>query len=78
MPAEAFRAMGTTGRVVVVGGRPAATAGAVARIADLERRWSRFRPDSELSQLNARAGQGPVVVSRETARSSPTPCRRPR
>ena len=59
--------MGTTGRVVVVGGRPSAGADAVARIADLERRWSRFRPDSELSRLNARAGRGPVVVSNETA-----------
>ena len=36
---------------------------AVRRIDLLEQCWSRFRADSELSQLNARAGHGPVPVS---------------
>ena len=38
---------------------------AVARLAELESRWSRFRPDSEVSLLNAAAGT-PVEVSAET------------
>lgn len=36
---------------------------AVRRVDLLERCWSRFRPDSELSRLNARAGLGTVPVS---------------
>lgn len=39
---------------------------AVTRLAELEGRWSRFRPDSELSALNAHAG-APVFTSTETA-----------
>ncbi|HEY6533868.1 MAG TPA: FAD:protein FMN transferase [Acidimicrobiales bacterium] len=39
---------------------------AVARLADLERRWSRFRDDSELTALNRAAGAA-VFTSRETA-----------
>ncbi len=34
-----------------------------AQIADLERRWTRFDPASELSALNQAAGSGPVAVS---------------
>jgi thiamine biosynthesis lipoprotein len=60
-----FSAMGTSAHVVVVGGRPPLLARAQARIADLEGRWSRFRPDSELNRVNASAGR-PVVVSTET------------
>ncbi|MGE0309950.1 MAG: FAD:protein FMN transferase [Acidimicrobiia bacterium] len=60
------RAMGSDVHIVVVGG-----AGddlielALARIAVLEARWSRFRPDSELSRINAADGN-PVVVSTDT------------
>jgi thiamine biosynthesis lipoprotein len=36
------------------------------RIDDLERRWSRFVPTSEVSLLNGLAGSGPVKVSAET------------
>src|SRR5690242_3981796 len=36
-----------------------------SRIDDLERRWSRFLPDSELSRLNRAAGH-PVAVDEET------------
>ena len=39
---------------------------AVALLADIEARWSRFRPDSELSALNAHAG-APVFTSTDTA-----------
>lgn len=41
---------------------------ALRRIALLEQCWSRFRPDSELSLLNARAGHGPVPVSEDLER----------
>lgn len=62
--------MGCAAAVRVVAS-DAATAGviadsAVTRIAELERRWSRFVPDSEVNALNA-AGGRPVVVSRDTA-----------
>lgn len=39
---------------------------AVERVADLERRWSRFVDTSEVNRLNACAG-APVVVSADTA-----------
>ena len=51
MAAEArFAAMGTTVHVIVVGGAERALLdGARQRIAELERRWSRFLPESEIS-----------------------------
>ena len=60
-----FRAMGSDAHVVVVGGRPGLLAVAQRRIEDLERRWSRFLPDSEISALNEHAGSF-VAVSAET------------
>lgn len=57
-------AMGTHVHVIVCGA-PALADDGVARIADLERRWSRFRPDSEVSRLNDAAGR-PTAVSPET------------
>jgi thiamine biosynthesis lipoprotein len=62
---QRFRAMGTDVEVIVVGGRPGMAAAVEARVEDLEARWSRFRPDSELSRLN-RAGGAPAVVSETT------------
>ncbi len=41
---------------------------AVRRIDLLEACWSRFRPDSELNRLNARAGRGPSAVSEDLHR----------
>ncbi len=38
-----------------------------SRVAQLEQRWSRFLPDSELCQLNMKSGS-PVVVSVDTIR----------
>jgi FAD:protein FMN transferase len=58
--------MGCTAEVIVVGGDPALAETARERIAQLERRWSRFRPDSEVSELTRRAGR-PVAVSGDTA-----------
>ena len=60
-----FRAMGTDVHVLVVDGPPDAPALARARIAELEDTWSRFRPDSEISRLNARAGAW-VPISPDT------------
>ena len=58
--------MGTTAHIVLVDGRRGALRAAVDRLRDLERRWSRFLPDSETSRLNAGAGT-PQRVSAETA-----------
>jgi thiamine biosynthesis lipoprotein len=57
--------MGTAARVLVLGGDPDLPARAWARLEDLEARWSRFRPTSELCRLNAADG-APVVVSHDT------------
>jgi thiamine biosynthesis lipoprotein len=57
--------MGTDVHVVIVDGREDALERAVARIADLEARWSRFVPTSEVSRLNANAGY-PTVCSCDT------------
>lgn len=60
-----FRVMGTSAHVVLVGAAARLADTAEQRLADLEAKWSRFRPDSELSRLNA-APDRPVVVSPET------------
>jgi thiamine biosynthesis lipoprotein len=57
--------MGSDVHVLVVGGPEGLVEQARERIDDLERRWSRFRPDSEISRLNERAGQA-VEVSDDT------------
>ena len=62
-----FRAMGTDCSIQVWGPNAQAIAAlGQVRVDILEARWSRFRPSSELSILNARAGQGPMVVSEDT------------
>ena len=60
-----FRAMGSDVHVVVVGGAVDTLDRAVERIEQLESRWSRFRPDSEVSTLNTNTGR-PVAVSSDT------------
>lgn len=59
-----FRAMGTDAHVVVHGD-PLLAELAEAEIARLELLWSRFRPDSEVSEVNRSAGRW-VRVSAET------------
>lgn len=58
--------MGTDCHLLVVGpGGAAAVDRGVERIRDLEQRWSRFLPDSEISQLNG-AGERAIALSPET------------
>ncbi len=66
---RAFRAMGSECSIRVVVGDDRSEPmldRAVDLVRDLERRWSRFLPDSELSHMNEHAGV-PVVVTSETA-----------
>jgi thiamine biosynthesis lipoprotein len=63
---RAFRAMGTDVELLTVGGNEAgALDEARDLIVSLEARWSRFRPDSEVSRLNAAAGR-PVTLPDDT------------
>ena len=57
--------MGSDAHLVVVGGPGDLAERARLRIDDLEQRWSRFRPDSEVSRLNRSTGQA-LAVSSET------------
>lgn len=57
--------MGSRAHVVVVGGSPGLAERAQRRVDELERRWSRFLPDSEVSALNRSAGH-PLPVSADT------------
>jgi thiamine biosynthesis lipoprotein len=57
--------MGSDAHVIVVGGRAGLIDDVRRRIVDLEQRWSRFLPTSEVSALTARAGEA-VEVSAET------------
>jgi thiamine biosynthesis lipoprotein len=58
--------MGSEAHVIVVGGPADLAQRAQDRIAQLERRWSRFVDNSEINALNRNAGY-PVQVSPETA-----------
>lgn len=51
------RVMASDTHVMVVGGAPGAPARAAERLAQLEQRWSRFLPDSDITRLNSSAGQ---------------------
>jgi thiamine biosynthesis lipoprotein len=68
VPAEAtFAAMGTRARVLLVDGPDGLLDVLVRRVLELEGRWSRFIPSSEVSRLNRAAGV-PVAVSTDTVR----------
>lgn len=58
--------MGSDATVVVVGGPDNLLGRARSRIEELERLWSRFVPDSEISRLNAAAGTTSLLVAPET------------
>ncbi|WP_043442586.1 FAD:protein FMN transferase [Arthrobacter sp. L77] len=60
-------AMGGTARITLVGGSWTLLDSCFELLRDLELRWSRFLPDSEISRLNGSVGN-PVPVSRETMR----------
>lgn len=57
--------MGTEAHLVIDADDDRLVAQAVERLAGLEDRWTRFRPDSELSRLNAAAQ--PMTVGSDTA-----------
>ena len=59
------RAMGTDAHLVVVGGPLGLITHAADRLAQLEDRWSRFRPRSDVARANAQAGH-PVAVHDDT------------
>lgn len=52
-----FEAMGCTCKVAILGADHGLLAWAETRVRTLESSWTRFRPDSELSWLNARRGR---------------------
>ncbi|MGD9792107.1 MAG: FAD:protein FMN transferase [Acidimicrobiia bacterium] len=54
--------MGSDAHLVLHGAPSGLAEWAVAEVERLERLWSRFLPDSDLSQLNAAAGRGPHRV----------------
>jgi len=64
------RAMGSELHVIVWARSSADRLAGLAarRVRLLEQCWSRFRPDSELHMLHARAGRGPVPVSEDLHR----------
>ena len=62
---RAFRVMGTRARILCTGGPDGLAARGEALARELEARWTRFDPTSELMRLNAAAGR-PVRVSEPT------------
>lgn len=57
--------MGSDASVIVVDAPPGLARAARRRLEELEARWSRFQPTSEISRLNA-AGGRPLAVSPDT------------
>jgi thiamine biosynthesis lipoprotein len=68
-----FRAMSTDVVVTLVGGEPALLDWARERVSELEQRWSRFVPGSELGRINESAG-APVQVSTDTVTAVRAAC----
>ena len=58
-----FRAMGSDAHVIITGGTDAAMEHALDRIDSLEAHWSRFRDDSDISDLNRHAGNFRLVTA---------------
>ena len=57
-----FAVMGSTAEVTVVGGNDAHLRAAAARLRGLDALWSRFRPGSDVSRLNAADGAAVAVA----------------
>lgn len=66
----AFRAMAAANEIQVDGGDPdrahAAAGKAIAEVLRIEAKYSRYRPDSAITLINAGAGGAPVAVDPET------------
>ncbi len=60
-----FRCMASEAHVVVVGGDDGHVSMAVGRLSELEQRWSRFVPSSDVARINLAGGQ-PVTVHADT------------
>lgn len=60
-----FRAMGSSAEILILDGDERIATRAQHRIEQLEARWSRFRPSSEVSAINAASG-GAIAVSEDT------------
>jgi thiamine biosynthesis lipoprotein len=60
-----FRVMASAAHVILVDADPRLGDQARSRLEELERRWSRFRPDSDVSRLNE-APEALMVVSSDT------------
>lgn len=60
-----FPVMGSTAHVTIVGGSVGLAESAREHLDDLEARWSRFIPSSEVSRMNRAEGR-PCLVSEET------------
>jgi len=65
LPDLKFRVMGTDAHVILVDPAEGAGAYAQSRLEELERRWSRFLPASDVSRLNGAPGAF-VIVSADT------------
>ena len=64
-----FRAMAAENEVQVWGDRALAEAAArraIAEVARIEAKYSRYKPDSVVSRINAAAGAAPVAIDEET------------
>ena len=64
--------MGSSATVIVVGGTAPDIDHAVRRLHQLEARWSRFLPDSEVSRLNRLGGPANVDLSRGLSNDTAT------
>jgi thiamine biosynthesis lipoprotein len=64
---ETFEAMGGSCEIVLANNAAAHASAAVAEIRRIEAKYSRYRPDSILSRINAAAGQEWVACDAETS-----------
>ena len=65
IPTRDFTVMGGRGHIVIYGGDEHLVDQGEARLRELESKWSRFLPDSDITRANRAAGM-PVEVSADT------------